>query len=179
LPVSVERPGSCDPAARTNSSTARTIRSAAYASAAYASAAVKGVSVIKRSAPGEVPAAAKHGVSAAPIESPMTPAPAKTSEPTDSEAEPERKIRAAKPDSGIRIPTGPCVYGISVNQPRIVRRDINHIRVGRLNINIRAFLLNDFVLRVLESAGLLRFMAHHLYRVHDIGLLIVISVAKS
>src|SRR5208282_5368687 len=165
LPVSVEGSGGC----------AGTVVN----SAAYASAAGEIAPVVKRSAPGEVPAAAKHCVSVMPVESPMTPSPSKAAEPADSEAEPELEIRAAKPDSGIRIPPRPSHDGITVNQPRIICRDINHIGLGRLNVNIRAVLLNDFVLRVLKSAGLFRFVAHHLHRVHHILLLVVVSVAES
>src|SRR5208337_3037073 len=154
LLVSVERPGGCagtvlNSAACAVDSAACAVDAAAYAvnSAARASCSVGIAPVIKRSAPGVVPAMVVHCVSAMPIESPMTPAPSKTAEPTDSEAHSEVEVGSTKPDSGIRVPSRPCHDRISVNQPRIIRRDINDIGAGRLNVNIRAFRLYDFLRR--------------------------------
>src|ERR1019366_8295977 len=170
LPVSVERPGR---------SAGTVANSAARNSAARDSAACEIAPVIKCSAPGVVPAAAIHCVSATPIESPMTPAPAKASEPTDSEAHSEIEVRAAKPDSRIRVPSRPRHDGISVNRPRVIGRDVHYIGVGRLNVNIRAIVPYDFLRRALKSTGLSRFVAHHLYRIHHILLLVVVSIAQS
>src|ERR1017187_2621400 len=188
LPVSVERSGcgccagtAVNSAASAVSSAARTISSAARAisSAACASAAGEIAPVIKRSAPGVVPAMVVHCVSATPIESPMAPAPSKTSEPTDSEAHSKIEVRPAKPDSGIRVPSRPRHDGISVNRPRVIGRDVHYIGVGRLNVNIRAIVPYDFLRRALKSTGLSRFVAHHLYRIHHILLLVVVSIAQS
>src|SRR5208282_2707206 len=109
-----------------------------------------------------------------PVEAPMTPSPSKTAEPADSETESERKIRPPKPDSRVRIPARPSHDGISVNQPWVIRRDVNHIGLSGLDGNRRAIRLYHFVRRILKSAGLLRFSPHHLHRIHHILLLIVV-----
>src|SRR5208282_4604340 len=140
---------------------------AAPDSATHTPAAIKIVPVVKRSASRVVSAVVKGRIVVMPVESPMTPSPSKAAEPSDSKA-----------DSGIRIPSRPSHDGISVNQPRIIGRDIHHIGLGRLNVDIRAILFNDFVLRVLKSAGLFRFVAHHLYRIHQVLLLVVVSVTQ-
>src|SRR5450759_1834485 len=113
-----------------------------------------------------------------PVESPMTPAPSKTAEPTDPETVSKRKIRATKPNSGIRIPPRPRYDWIPVNQPRIIRRDVNHIRAGGLNGNRRALRGYGLLRRGLKIAGLFSPLAHHLHGIHHILLLIVVSVAK-
>ncbi len=137
LRVSVERPGRC--AGTVENSTAPAVCSAACDSPRWrmrnsAAAAVKlrraachpveGVPVIKRSAPGVVPAVVINCVSVMPIESPMTPAPSKTAEQTDSEADSEREVRAAKPNSGIRVPSRP-------RRDRILRKPATDRTQGR------------------------------------------------
>src|SRR5208282_2887397 len=83
------------------------------------------VPVVKRVAPRVVPAAAISHPVVPPIETPIAPTPSITSEETDSEAETEREIRAVKPNSGIGVPLRPRHDGTSVNQPRIIRGDVN------------------------------------------------------
>src|SRR5208283_825562 len=190
LPVSVERPGRCagtvvhstacadvpGPVPRVDAgvNSART----AVNSAAPACSSVVVAPVIKRAASGVVPAAVIPCVSVMPIESPMAPAPAKAAVPADSEADSEIEIRTVKPDSRIRVPSRPSHDGISIDHPRVIGRDVNHIGVSGLNVDIRTILPHDFLRSSLEAAGLFRFMAHHLHRVHHILLLIVISVAE-
>src|ERR1700733_2544779 len=113
-----------------------------------------------------------------PVKSPVSPAPSEPAKPADSEAETERQIRAAEPDSRVRIPSRPGHDGIAVNQPGIIGRNINHCGVSRLNLDIRAIVLHDFLLRGLQSAGIARFAAHYLNRIHHILLLVVVSVAE-
>src|ERR1035437_7403410 len=188
LPVSVKRPGSCagtvvDSAAPADvparpvpwvgaGTTALAVKSAAAASRS------EGIApVIKRSAPGVVPAVVVHCVPVVPIESPVTPAPSKTAVPTDSEARAPRQIRAAKPDSGIRIPSRPRHYGPAVNQPRGIGGDVNNIGASRLNADIRVLRRHGLLRRSLKIAGFLRSPAHHLYGIHHILLLVVVGVA--
>ena len=142
LGVSIERPGRCAGTVVSSAAPADIpVRSPVPAAgpvpphtvtAARASSSVVVAPVIKRVAPGVVPAAVIHYVSAMPIESPMTPAPSITAEEADSEADSEREVRAAIPDSGIRVPPRPRPYGTSVNQPRIICGDVNDIGVSRL-----------------------------------------------
>ncbi len=140
---------------------------------------VEGVAVIKRSALGEVPAAVINRVSATPIESPMTPTPPKAAVPTDSEAESEAEVRAAKPDSGIWIPSRPRHDGTSVNQPGIIGGDVNDIGISRLNGDVIVLTARIYGLlrRGLKIARCTRASAHHLHRIHHILLLVVVGVA--
>src|SRR5271155_791257 len=146
--------------------------------APLASAAVVIAPVVKRVAPGVVPVVVINCVTVVPIKSPIAPAPSITSEEADSKTDSERKVGATKPDSGIWVPARPGDDGISVNQPGIVCGDINHIGAGRLNLDGRAFVLHCLLWRALEVSGSLRFLAHELYRIHHILLLVVVGVAE-
>ena len=153
LSVSVESPGRW--AGTAGKSTARAPASVG-GSAAPASAPVEAAPVIKRVAPRVVPAAAISCVTATPIESPVIPAPSKASEEADSKPHPERQVRAAKPNSGIRVPSRPRHDGISVSHPRIIRGDVNDLGVGRLNDDRRALVGYDLLRRGLKIASALR-----------------------
>src|SRR5271157_1360781 len=142
------------------------------------STSVEGVPVIKRPAGRVVPGMVIHRVSVMPIESPMTPAPSVSAVEADSEADSEREVRAAKPDSGIRVPSRPRSYRASVNQPRIIGGDVNGIRVGRLNTDRRVLRRYGLLRCALKIAGIFRFLAHHLYGIHHILFLVVVGIAQ-
>src|SRR5580700_2558034 len=72
---------------------------------------------------------------AMPVPSPVIPAPPKSPEETDSKSSAEEESGAAIKDSRHGIPTWIGNDGISVHEPRIVRRDVHHIRIDRLNDN--------------------------------------------
>src|SRR5271165_3092667 len=119
-----------------------------------------------------------YGVTA-PADAPVVPAPAVAAVEADTEAYSSPvKSRAAPPDSGIRIPTRPGHDGISVNQPGIVSGDVHHVGLCGLNDDIRSLRLDGLLWRVLQIAGLLSFLAHHLNRVHHTLFLVVISVTE-
>ena len=107
----------------------------------------------------------------------MIPAPSKTSEEADSEAHSEREVRAAIPNSGIRVPSRPRHDGISVSHPRIIRGDVNDLGVSGLNDDRRALRRYDLLRRGLKIAGFFRPLAHHLDGIHHILLLVVVGVA--
>src|SRR5271166_6189735 len=146
-------------------------------SARSSPASVVVVPVVKRAAPGVVVVVVIVYVSVVPIASPMIPAPSPTSEPTDSKADSEPEGGAVIPDSGIRVPTRPRHDGISINHPRIVRGDVNHLGVSRLNDDCRVLRSYGLLRSGLKSAGLLRPLAHHLYGIHHILSLVVVGVA--
>src|SRR5271167_3521543 len=145
--------------------------------APLASSSVVIVSVVKRGCPGVVPVVVINYVSVMPVESPMTPAPSKTAEETDSEADSEREVRATKPDSGIRVPVRPRGDWVSVHHPRVVGGNVNDFGVGRLNDDRRTLRRYGLLRRGLQVAGCLRPLAHHLYGIHYILLLVVVGVA--
>ena len=136
------------------------------------------VSVVKRIAVGVIPGMVINWVSVMPIESPMTPTPSKTCKEADSEADAEGEIWTAEPDSGIWVPTRPCHDRSSVNQPRIIRRNVNDIGASGLNVNRRALRLHRLLRRGLQIARCLRLLAHHLNGIHHVLLLIVVGVAQ-
>src|SRR5271166_1475990 len=135
------------------------------------------VPVVKRAAPGVVVVVVIVHVSVVPIASPMIPAPSPTSEPTDSEADSEPEGGAVIPNSGIRVPIRPRGDWVSVNHPRIVRGDVNDLRVSRLNDDRRALGGYSLLGRGLEIAGFLRPLAHCLHGIHHVLFLVVVGVA--
>src|SRR5208283_4758555 len=135
------------------------------------------VPVVKRAAPGVVVVVVIVHVSVVPIASPMIPAPSPTSEPTDSEADSEPEGWAVIPNSWIRVPIRPRLDWVSVNHPRVVGRNINHLGASRLNDDRRPLRVYGLLRRGLKSAGLLRALAHHLYGTHHILSLVVVGVA--
>src|SRR6266851_6352113 len=105
---------------------AGTIRAAvAVSSAARVSASIVVVPVIKRGAPGVVPIVIMNYDSVMPIGPPMMPAPTITSVVANAEANSEEQGRAVIPNAWIGIPPRPRHYGVPVNDPRIVRGDVN------------------------------------------------------
>src|SRR5580704_12513856 len=117
--ISVERPGSFPGPVET--------------SAPVAPASVEVVPVIKGAAAGVIPVVVIHCVSVVPVKSPMAPAPSKAAEEADTEPGSEREVRAAVPNPGIGVPARPRHNRPAVHQPRIIRGDINYIRLGRLD----------------------------------------------
>src|SRR6266436_1374880 len=146
-------------------------------SAARVSTSIVVVAVIKRVAPGAVPLVIMNYDPVMPIGAPMMPAPAITSEVADSEADTKRQVRAAIPDSGIRIPPRPRHDWTAVNHPRIIRGDVNDFWASRLNDDRRVLRRYGLLGRAGKIARFLRPLAHHLYGVHHILLLIVVGVA--
>jgi hypothetical protein len=153
--------------------TAPAVRSAA----AFASLPIEVVSVVERVASRVVAVVIVDYVAVTPVKSPMMPAPPITSVPSDSERRPEREVRTAIPNSWIWIPARPRHDGISVYHPRIVGGDINDIRAGRLDADSGVLLCYGLLRRGPEIACVLRSPAHHLYRIHDVLLLVVVDVA--
>src|SRR5580693_804445 len=145
---------------------------------AFTAATIVVVAVVKGIAAGVVAVVVKNYVAAAPAYAPVAPAPPEPAVEADAEAHSPKQRRATIPDSGIGIPAGPCHYGIPVHEPRIISGDVDHIRRSGLNDDVGALRLNGLLRRVLQIACLLRFLAHHLNRVHHPLLLVVVSVAQ-
>src|SRR5580692_29923 len=141
-------------------------------------AAVEVAAVIKRPASGIVPRPSINRITAVPIESPVAPTPTIAAKPAHPEAESERKIRPAKPNSGIRVPSRPRINRASVNQPWIVCGNVNYCGVGRLNDDRRTLRGHRLLRSRFQVARIFRPFAHHLNSVHYILLLVVISIAQ-
>src|SRR5271169_4685856 len=158
---------------------AGTIRAAvAVSSVARVSASIVVVPVIKRVGPGVVPIVIMNYDSVMPIGPPMMPPPTITSVVANAEADSERNVRAAIPYSRIRIPPRPRHYGVPVNNPRIVRGDINDLGTSSLDDDVRVLRRYGLLLRSQKIAHFLCPLAHRLYGVHRVLFLVVISVAE-
>ena len=70
---------------------------------------------------------------AMPVASPVIPAPPKSSEEADAKSKTERDCGAGKKDSGNWNPTGVGNNRCTVDEPRIIGRHVDHIRVGRFD----------------------------------------------
>src|SRR5580700_3152324 len=141
-------------------------------------AAIVVATVVKRIAARVIAIVIVDDGAAVPVGAPVSPAPAKTAEEADSESSSEEKVWPAKPDSGIGIPIRPRRYGIAVNDPRVVGRNVNNIRLRGLNDDGRTLSGHVLLLSGFQISRLLRFLAHHLDRVHHVLLLVVIGIAQ-
>jgi len=143
---------------------------------AAVSAAVKiGTAVIEGTAVIPISAASVEDATMAPIKAPSAPTPAEPEAPADSEAEAPRKVGTRSPP---RVKARPDANGIAERVIRIVDRDVDGLRVSRLNLNVRALIRDHLLLGGTQMTGGLRFMAHILDRVHDGCSLVGVGVAK-
>src|SRR6266478_6147180 len=146
--------------------------------AARFSSSVVVVPVIKGGAPGVVPVVVISYGPVMPIGPPMTPAPPVSSVEADSEADSVRRVQPAIPDSGILVPSRPLLDGTSVNQPWIIFGDVNDFGAGRFDDDGRVLGSYGLLLRSQKIACFLRPLAHHLYGIHHVLFLVVVSVAE-
>src|ERR1700688_2784192 len=93
------------------------------------------VAIGKDSAVGYVGVAVEKNAVVVPIISPMSPSPAKTAKEANSKAKTKRDSRTGKKQSRIRIPAGPDPDRFSINEPRIILRHVNKLRVRGLDHN--------------------------------------------
>jgi len=146
--------------------------------AAVLATAIEIIAIVKSAAVGVITSVIVNGVVAVPIESPTRPAPTVASKKTDAKRGAEGEIRSTKPDSGIRIPTGPSDDGAAVNGPWIVSGNVNDFRIGRLNGDRRVLVGDSLLRRGLEISRFLRAATHDLNGIHHVGLLVVIGIAE-
>lgn len=136
-----ESAGMCAPE---SSSSPTTESTATMKSATVKSTAVIESAVGENSAVGDVAAVVEHN-SVTPVVTPMSPTPAKATEEADSKAKAKLNSRNPKVKSGIGIPAGPDSDGPSVNQPGIVFRNVDNIRIGRLDHDSFSFIADFFL----------------------------------
>ena len=115
---------------------------------------------------------------AVPVASPVVPAPAKSAEVTNSKSNSEGDCRACKKDSRHGIPAWICDDRVAVDEPRIVRRHVNHFRIGRFDDDGVALSRYFLLFIAIQVAGLVSLLAHHLDGVRHILLLIGVRIAK-
>ena len=115
---------------------------------------------------------------AVPVASPVMPAPSKSSEVTNSKSNSEGDRGACKKDSRHGIPAWIWNDRVAVDEPRIVRRHVNHFRIGRFDDDGVALSRYFLLFITIQVAGLVSLLAHHLDGVRHILLLVGVGIAK-
>src|SRR5882757_1786137 len=92
-------------------------------------AAVEVVAIDDRAAVGDVSVMVEHRAAIVPVISPVIPAPAKSTEETDSKSSAEVESWAAIKDSRHGIPTGVGQNRVCVRDPWIVGWHVNNVRI--------------------------------------------------
>src|SRR5579871_319317 len=107
------------------------------------------VAVDEDSAVRDVSGVIENHIVVVPIVSPMSPAPPESMEEADAETKAKRDSRTGEVKSWIRIPARPDSDRLSINEPRIVLRHINNLRVRGLDHNCFPLLAYFFLGRAL------------------------------
>src|SRR5579872_3318712 len=94
----------------------------------------------------------------APANAPSMPAPAESEERRDRESEAERNERPAK--SPPRHEPRPVGHRIAVNVIRVILRHVDHLRIGRLNLDLVVAVVHALLRRGPQIARGLGFAAH-------------------
>src|SRR5713101_558674 len=92
--------------------------------------AIEGIVIGEDSTVGYVGVVVEKDAVAVPVISPVVPAPAKPAKEANAKAEATRNSRSGKVQSWIPIPVWPNADGLSIDEPGIVFRNVNHLRVG-------------------------------------------------
>ncbi len=139
---------------------------------------VEVVAIDDCSAVGDVGVVVVDHAMAMPVASPVMPTPPKSSEEADPEADSKSNPRSGQEDPRHGIPAWICDDRLTVDEPRIVRRHVDHFGIGRFDDN--GVPLSRYLLLIIaiEVAGLVSLLTHHLDGVRDILRLVGISVAK-
>src|ERR1700687_2085624 len=115
---------------------------------------------------------------AMPVGSPVTPAPPKSSEEPDPEADSKSNPHSGEEDPWYGIPTWICNDWLAIHEPGIIGRHVDHLRVGRFDDD-RVALSGDLLLFIaIQVAGLVSLLTQRLNGIRDILLLIGVGIAK-
>ena len=167
-----------------------TVESAAVVEAAATEVTVTEIAVataeitVMKSLVTKVPAMRDPGVmvekcpTAMPVVSPVSPAPSKPSEETDSKPDTEGEPNASPKNSGDWIPAWVGIDRVPVHKPRIIGGHVYHLGVGRFDddrIVLRRYVLLFVALQVASLAGLPTQRLHGIR--HVLGL-VYIRLAK-
>ena len=140
--------------------------------------AAKVVAIDDRSAVRDIVVVVVEHPVAMPVPSPVVPAPSKSTEEADSKSNTEEKSRAVIKDSGHRIPTRVGKDRISIHEPGIIGRDVDHVRVRRLDDNCVSLTRYIFLFVAVQMTSIPSLLPHRLNGIHHILRLIGICVAK-
>src|SRR5882757_219312 len=115
---------------------------------------------------------------AMPVVAPMAPAPPKSAKISESKSNTERKSDAAPKNSRRLIPSGIDRYRPPVNQPRIIGRHVDHLRIGRFNNDCVSLCSDPLLLAAIQVPSLLRVLTHLLNSVGHILRIVRIRLAQ-
>ena len=93
------------------------------------------IAIDDRPAVGDVGVVVVNNSVVVPIVSPVVPTPAITAEEPNSKTKTKRDSRASKVQSWIRIPAGPDADGRTIDEPGIILRHVDNLRVRGLDHN--------------------------------------------
>jgi hypothetical protein len=113
-----------------------------------------------------------------PVASPVMPAPSESSEEADSEADSKSNPCSGKEDPRHGIPAWVCDDRLAIDEPGIIGRHIDHLRIGRLYDDCVALSCYLFLFIRIQVAGFVSLLTHRLDGIRDILLLVGICVAK-
>src|SRR6266852_4015011 len=141
-------------------------------------AVVEVVAIDDRSAVRNVGVVVVDRCSAVPVVSPVMPAPPISSAKAEPEADSESNPRSGQEDPGHGIPAWIRDDRLTVHEPGIIGRHVDHFRVGRFNDDCVALSRYLFLLIAIQVAGLVSLLTHRLDGIGDILLLVGVCIAK-
>src|SRR5579864_2253110 len=114
-------------------------------SAAKSTSMIHVIAVDKDSAVGDVGVVVKNDSVVMPVISPVMPAPPEPAEEAHSKTKAERDSRSRKEQPRIRIPARPDADRFSIDEPGIILRNVNNLRLRGLDHNGLALLAYVFL----------------------------------
>ncbi len=106
------------------------------------------------------------------------PAPPKSSEEADPEADSKSNPRSGQEDPRHGIPAWICDDRLAIHEPGIIGRHIDHLRTGRFNDDRLALRRYLFLFIAIQVVSLLSLLTHRLHGVRHILLLVGIGVPE-
>ena len=141
-------------------------------------ASVEVIAIYDRSAVGNVGGVVIDHPMTVPIASPVVPAPTKSSEEADAEADSKSNPRSGQENPWHGIPAWICDDRFAVHKPGIIGRHIDHLRIGWFYDDCVALSCYLFLFIAIQMARLVRLLTHRLDGIGYILLLVGICVAK-
>src|SRR5437868_14608070 len=135
------------------------------------------VTIDKDSAVGNVGVVVENDSVVMPVVSPVVPAPTEAAKEADSKAKAKRHSRAGKEQSWVGIPAGPYSDWFPIDDPRVVLRHVDNLRVRGLDHNRLSLFAHLFLRCALQVSCRLRTIAHYLNSIHHVLLLVDVSIA--
>src|SRR5713226_5342771 len=178
-----ERPGACS-RLKVRSRRPMEPRTSAARSASVERVAMIEVAVVEvvaiddRSAVRNVGVVVVDRCSAVPVVSPVMPAPPISSKKTEPEADSKSNPRSGQEYPRHRIPTRIRDDRLTVHEPGVIGRHVDHFRVGRFNGDCVALSRYLFLLIAIQVAGLVSLLTHRLDGIRHILFLVSVCVAK-